>query len=124
MKATDLMIGDWVLYAGKPNIITEVSEIIHGEATVCFVGNNYMANMDEIKPIPITKEILEKNGWKKLETAYWWRGDGISVLLDMYDERYGWCLSIDRNHIPFDCKYVHQLQQAMRLCGITKEIEL
>lgn len=26
--------------------------------------------------------------------------------------------------IPNDCEYVHQLQAAMKLCGIEKEIEL
>ena len=117
MKATDLMIGDYLQYNGMPYRVIQVTGL----------GGAFMLENGEEdcgEPIPLTKEILEKNGWKKLETAYWWRGGGIPILLDMYDERYGWCLSIDGNHIPFDCKYVHQLQQAMRLCGITKEIEL
>ena len=105
MKATDLMIGDWVIAYGKNTQVVWVGNI-HKLAVRGFPSEFYE---DEIEPIPLTHEILEKNGWKKLETAYWWRGGGIPVLLDLYDERYGWCLSIDRNHIPFDCKYVHKL---------------
>ena len=119
MKANELMINDWVRVKRTQKIV-KVKEI--KQSCIYTEDNGYEYN--EIEPIPLTKEILEKNGWKKLETAYWWRGGGIPILLDMYDERYGWCLSIERNHIPFDCKYVHQLQQAMSLCGITKEIEL
>lgn len=118
MKANELMVGDYLMHNGFPYRVIQVDGIVR---------DGWMIENGEEdcgEPIPLTNEILEKNGWKKLETAYWWRGDGISVLLDMYDERYGWCMSIDRSHIPFDCKYVHQLQQAMRLCGINKEIEL
>jgi hypothetical protein len=136
MKATDLMIGDWVLYDGKPNIITEVSEIIHGEATVCFVGNNYMANMDEIEPIPLTPEILEKNGFTKstpppgihakcyeLDN----KKDKYNLTIADYNRYKRLLLNVDSEDsecFNIKCDYVHELQHALRLCRIKKEIEL
>ena len=138
MKAEELMLGDWVSFtmtysSGIGKIIgIEPREGMGSKGstfTILFVKDRQNivhvgARAVNVTPVPLTKEILEKNGWKKLETAYWWRGGEIPVLLDMYDEQYGWCLSIDRYHIPCECKFVHQLQQAMRLCGITKEIEV
>lgn len=136
MKATELMIGDWVLYDGEPNIITEVSEIIHGEATVCFVGNNYMADMDEIEPIPLTQEILEKNGFTKSTPP-----PGIHAkCYELDNKKYKYNLTIadynkykrlllnvdseDSECFNIKCDYVHELQHALRLCRIKKEIEL
>ena len=67
MKANELMIGDWVLQDGfeyKVVMLREcdirneypiaVDSIVHGY-TYC--------PSDAIQPIPLTAEILEKNGW-------------------------------------------------------------
>lgn len=120
MKANELMIGDWVLYDGEPNIITEVSEIIYRETTVCFVGNNYMANIDEIEPIPLTPEILEKNWWvcESFGRRQEWWLDKTKFPIVRYSTN-----DIMR-HGEIILKYVHQLQQALRLCGIEKTIKL
>jgi len=147
MKANELMTGDWVLYGGEPNIITEVSEIIHGEATVCFAGNNYMANIDEIKPIPLTKEILEKNGFKlhhkdrfhAADYYVYWKGgerEGTAIVVRFFEPDAGGVkvlvrfemesfhkLGINTLH-SCDIEYVHELQNAIRLYKIDKEIEL
>ena len=127
MKANELMTGDWVLYGGEPNIITEVSEIINEEATVCFVGNNYMANIDEIKPIPLTKEILEKNfGQQRAKGGFFYHYTGSNgicdYIIEYYKDDFGFC----RDHGGLLCriKYVHELQHAFRLCKIKKEIKL
>lgn len=140
MKATDLMIGDWVLYDGEPNIITEVFEIIHGEAIVCFAGNNYMANIDEIKPIPITSEILKKNGFSSLTDEMFaacetetYSNQELKIYLSHIGCEYNPVqLVVYMGYEPQErvvlrmmpCLYVHELQHALRLCKIEKEIEL
>ena len=50
MKATELMIGDWILYGDKPVKVLQLSE-----------NGKY----DWVKPIPLTYEILKKNGFKE-----------------------------------------------------------
>jgi hypothetical protein len=85
-------------------------------------------------PIPLTPEILEKNGFKKAtqisdtepfdideegnkhysySTTFWgwWQPDNIFCIPA---NGLGW----------LNIKYVHQLQHALRLCGIEKEIIL
>ena len=69
MKAADLMIGDWVgrVFDDKRIIddYRQVDWIRTGE-----IGMRYYKvwSIICIEPIPLTPEILEKNGWK--ETQY------------------------------------------------------
>ena len=113
MKCKKLMVGDLVSYNGT------IMQII-------FVGNGYATYEDDEgnpyhlddshyppEPIPLTPEILEKNGWKHSNRLMITRIDGIDFywsegLHVLYKNRYNMC----------DCKYVHELQHALRLCGL------
>ena len=130
MEAKELMQLDWVCLENDPTP-RQVDFIRTGEVGLYW---NKIVTPPYIKPIPITPEILEKNGFK---------GDGYAILildeqtyLDYYYYehrlRKHWC-GVDEwenhskvNDITFKCNcyYVHELQHALRLCGIEKEIEL
>lgn len=116
MKANELMIGDWVYYGDKPVQVLQLSD-----------GKYY----PHIKPIPITPEILEKNGFSGegycmgvtgfMKEAIPGEKDGYEVWIwkDM-------CLQIKHGftHYKKYIKYVHELQHALRLCEIDKEITI
>lgn len=89
-----------------------------------------------IEPIPLTREILEKNGFVK-----WSDHSRIARSCSMlFDKNTSFCVQeIDGSDSYFTqinrcgagsfehmmhIKYVHQLQQLFRLCGIDKEITL
>jgi hypothetical protein len=75
-----------------------------------------------IFPIPLTPEILEKNGWEERPTGYVFYTDGKryeNSLWYIFDSN-----TFVVNTTEFQIKYVHQLQHALRLCGINKNIEL
>ena len=66
MKTTDLMCGDWVLINGTPHkiqAIDSVDEEISADDELYFVGEDRCHSEDKIEGIPLTKEILEENGW-------------------------------------------------------------
>ena len=144
MKPEELSIGDWVNvlnyhwdgrpYTGQVNGITKK----HGTYYLQF-GSALSAEIDRCEPIPITPEILEKNGFRLKEESDSYKkyiaGDelciivlyfyketiyGVSTLLDC--ER-GFAGGLDRIH-KCNLLYVHQLQHALRLCGISKTIDL
>lgn len=79
----------------------------------------------ELNEIPVTVEILEKNGWRsKLDGTgefYLMKplvGDAIVTKT---------ITGFQMNHGPFSglsIHYVHELQHALRLCGIEKTIEV
>ena len=129
MKATELMIGDWV---NSDFGIFQINEIFD-DAVRDNGGNDY--EFDCIHPILLTGEILKDNGFelvsdsdraKALVEIYdLWECNTISqtIYVHHYKKRKDYSLhSIDCiiNHI----KYIHELQNAMSVCGVKKEIEL
>ena len=143
MKASDLMIGDWVQFFSKyvGNAIGVIGGIEPREGSVepsTFSVFKYIKDKEEVKThvffgvsrhfvkgIPLTQEILEKNGFARLSTTYLLQGND-SFWLDNpsnpndYKDNY-W---IRVNERGINIKYVHELQHALKLCGIEKEIVL
>lgn len=128
MKATDLMIGDLV-YATKDNHTVLKVMTINGNTADCIwdENNEHDMNIDEFQPIPLTKEILEKNGFV-FEPNVGYKFDdyiGGIVICDVYNQK----ISVLYNYeVVFNCDYtgfcVHSLQHILRLCMIDKEIRL
>lgn len=118
MKATDLMIGDWVLADKEPIQIKQVCE----DCIICDFGDGD-EEVDCFEPIPLTPEILEKNGFKK-EIAE----DKIHNIYTLTENSTAFSIKYARSvfqwFYPIDIKYVHKLQHIMRLCEIKKEIIL
>ena len=141
MKATELMINDWGLYEGEPYQIRELGTYgvnRDGEdyPAVCIgkpTGIGLIVERKKIKPIPLTHEILEKNGWvyNNDDEKFFpqtWVGGGLMlqgtddcgyriVVTSDYDDE-------DTNNTPFILLFVHELQHALRLRRIKKEIKL
>lgn len=118
MKATDLMIGDWVQDTG-PVLIDAISN-----EDICTYRNEYgyvTANPSNLKPIPLTAEILEKNGFVYNDIPFvdGWEQYGLTL----YKGCDGFRINCGRN-IYLILDYVHELQHTLRLCGIDKEITL
>lgn len=77
---------------------------------------------DLLEPIPITPEVLEKNDWEERPTGYVFYTDG-----KRYDNSLWYIFGSNTfvvNTAEFQIKYVHELQHALRLCRIEKEIIL
>ena len=136
MKAEELMLGDYIMFNKNIYIIEEISKkgwvhLIYNDGSKCRVAlsNDYI--LDEITPIPITAEILENNGFGYKEeddylTHYYlgdgWYLDNPDLHIGTYNEGVYWLNYCD--NAIYGIKYIHQLQHALRLCRIEKEIEL
>ena len=111
MKVAELMIGDWVLIS-------------------VWDCNPLMYN---VQPIPITPEILEKNFGKPYPRGGFHNyrmGKDETIAFVIEDRRVS---AAPDNRVVFcrvpgtyicDVNYVHELQHALKLCGIEKEIVL
>lgn len=105
MKATELMIGDWVYNSyHKKNIKWNYSEM--------FCPNGIPVIGRDLEPIQLTPEILEKNGWW-FDTEDKWLHYEVDFIIEKWNGRFQ-CYDI--NQIKLDS--VHQLQHALRLCGL------
>ena len=130
MKAEELMIDDWV-YNHESDQYQRVWLLDYDN--VILINGDYSYDYDDIEPIPLTPEILEKNGWTynnedEKFSPQTWVGGGL-MLQDADDGGYRIVVTSDydnedTNNTPFVILYVHELQHALRLCGIEKEIVL
>ena len=118
MKATELMIGDWVLCGGEHYQIAEIGGMVCLDA-----DKELFAFLFEIEPIPLTPEILENCDFKKEYGAAWnlFRLTSTKWFV-LYKKEFGYTLHIGELEVTL--KYLHELQHALKLCGIEKEIEL
>ena len=109
MKANELMIGDKVM-------VKVLSQIPDTYLPHTWTANDYSRDI-QFKTIPLTAEILEKNGWK--ETAYWHEyQDGENIIQCRLPDMRGVINEIEINH--FKCEYVHQYQHLLRLYGLNE----
>ena len=136
MRIEELSVGDWVCAklakweSGDADMTPplQVKRINGIERHNLYVElfnptNNtieHSAFVEDLIPIPITPEILEKNGINKTydsdEYAVY-KGEGFNVN-DYYTEL--WEFSLRRNRVML--KNVHQLQHALRLAKVEKGI--
>ena len=141
MRPEELRLGDYVTFKDslEDDTILKIKIIALGEneTLVQIDGDDacdIIAIDDEIVGIPITPEILEKNGFEMESNGNYWFSDedeGLEITFSPKEKNYTngaydyvdinkGCLSI----IELPVSFVHELQHALRLCGIEKEIEL
>jgi len=122
------MVGDWVmLFSDRPSRIDAI-----GDIKIYLTdkdGEDWRSENPFVRPIPITQEILEKNGFvftgvSRSKKPMQLIGDGlyISWWKDRLTIRYKREAGRASNYLNVDCPNVHDMQHAFRLCGIEKEI--
>jgi len=139
LRAEDLMVGDYLTFTDVQNdshcpklkvvviygATNEILASVDGDPTLDRIDID-----DELCGIPITQEILEKNGWQHdpsvqrvmIKTNF----QSNNFFIMTWDSK-SHVLNIDVRrdcdiHIP--CEYVHILQRALQLFGFNKTIEL
>ena len=127
MKAEELMIGDYVQLNGSPYVIEEISK--KGWVHMTDPVHNLRVQMstdyilDFIEGVPITPEILEANGFTRSKAFVEWKYEDDDIY--MLWKPFPWIkIQLEDHTVMFPCEFVHELQHALRLCGIEKEIVL
>ena len=136
MKVSELMIGDWVRRESHKNTPQRVMEISENGVTLKLDGGWCGEAVDLIEPIPLTVDILTKNGFAFNKSMSNEEGDAYEfvesqdamAIVHDFESRhthlflfaFNFPMTIERLLVS----NVHELQHALRLCGINKEIEL
>lgn len=120
MKANELMVNDWVRPIGcNPFRVG----CVLGDA-VCNDSDTQMWCDDEIEPIPLTPEILAKNAEHRTISGGYALTRAVAIR-PISDEAFGvYGVMVGFAELPVRISYVHELQHALRLCKIEKEIVL
>ncbi len=133
MKQSKYIPGDWVKASDQ---LCRVEEVFVNRLTKEFEytlvypnGNSSRIVIGEIEPVPLTTEILEKNGWQKGEVTGF-SGHYVRCLKDnvmvIFDDTGRITISYytGNNHASFTLTapvYTHELQHLLFGLGANKE---
>ena len=139
IKCKELMVGDWCRSEhGFPMQITNVGDDYAYATFEGLEGDPWEFDDKGDQPcaIEITPELLEANGWKRepymmapwdsfVRTYYFVKDEGNTHLEFKCNTLTIWFEYKENNDgvysdILIPCKYVHQLQQVLRLAGMTE----
>lgn len=135
------MLGDWIEYDSRGTSIRGMVSKLYYDYNgrdfikIEFGPNSAEATQDCFIPIPLTTEILEKSGFEQIRqdaaNPYYWQffdkeeGHVINAFRRIYRGLWIECSNATtETSVNKQCEYVHELQHALRLAGIKKEIVL
>ena len=133
MTNNKLMVGNLVSYNGNPIKVENIyGDYINYSPDIPYVQEETYIKQEELEPIPITPEILEKNGFEhnQKETELMQDIFGDNIMLFNFPLGNGFYIewNSEKNvgritdHCFIKFKYVHELQHVLKMCGIIREI--
>ena len=128
VRATEIMVGDWLWYQGQFNAfplkVEQVTKRKVGYHADPHENRMYYLRLHEVQSIPITPEILERNGFEKVQNLLvlqWENGVYPSMIFVEYNPE-NYCLFINDMMFPKPVRFLHELHHILMDCGIEKEI--
>ena len=129
MRAEELQLGDIITYLD--GTICKVREIREDTISVSWIDKDskdwYTSPMSAtlFNPVGLTSEILEKNGFSlQSDNTEFFKLDTYCFCNELCEFLIHRLNNGDYQFGPAKIRNVHELQHAMRLCGIEKEVEL
>lgn len=135
------MVKESALQFAKDKIFKVISSLSGGFLKVVMLNDSsttYSISNNAIRPIPLTPEILEKNGWYKEEkdgsvfslSEVFMGGDkneeGNYTCFQLYyqNKTDGWVIDMRGEPLKFEVRYIHQLQHLLFGLGLKHEMEV
>jgi hypothetical protein len=132
LKISDLSVGDWVYY-DKGNTPYSIRSIYRTGRQDCVVLNDsvfpegVIGFVGRLIPIHITAEMLGKNGFERSTSQFIvYHTDKVWISYDKPSETWSVTMYINdfTSNLHANILHIHQLQHALRLAGVDKEINL
>ena len=107
--------GDIVMYDNKIHTIMDTLGVNNYELSYI----EHPAHQLELSGVPLTPEILKKNGWQEGYGIYYY--EDITVV---YIDNYYWIVGLKEIDDFLHIDYVHQLQHLLFGLGLNSEMEV
>ena len=137
VNASELMIGDLVIIDGRVAKITGFHSNALMGLGVQLENDSTFYSEERLRPIVIRPDILKDNGFFQTENPrhFMLKGWNENIIVQFLSDGFHpskpkphALLKIDKddclNYFQVEVKFIHQLQQAMRLAGCIKQIKL
>lgn len=121
-----VMVKKSALQFAKNKIFKVISSLSGGFVKVVMLNDSsttYSISNNAIRPIPLTPEILEKNGWKSINGKYALKIKNANYVVLEFTED-GIYTYINEKTMLFTIKYIHELQHLLFGLGIKHEMEV
>lgn len=121
-----VMVKESALQFAKDKIFKVISSLSGGFVKVVMLNDSsttYSISNNAIRPIPLTPEILEKNGWKSINGKYALKIKNANYVVLEFTED-GIYTYINENTMLFTIKYIHELQHLLFGLGLNSEMEV
>lgn len=121
-----VMVKKSALQFAKDKIFKVISSLSGGFLKVVMLNDSsttYSISNNAIRPIPLTPEILEKNGWKSINGKYALKIKSANYVVLEFTED-GIYTYINENTMLFTIKYIHELQHLLFGFGINHEMDV
>ena len=121
MEKLEYIPGDLVYIHGSLRIVSNCD----GYYATYYDENERLqeVNVNVIEGIPITPEILEKNGWKSINGKYALKIKNANYVVLEFTE-YGIYTYINENTMLFTIKYIHELQHLLYALHIDSNLKI
>ena len=122
MKAKELKLGDCVSYKGKvakihsidsPCIYVDVDDEIRGT----------LEDDGDISPMPLTSEILEKNGWRERKHSEYTAYENGWYELFRVGQEGSWAFCHYDDFLA-SIEYIHELQHLLWALGMDDDLKI
>ena len=121
MKASEICIGDWfkAIDYNSPFRITAIyDDVVQTQADYqSEIDGNWYSEVEikDLVPIPLTEDILEKNGFVKTWNGDWQLKEYSTIIIskDYYVKIFERSIRID---------YIHELQHMLHAACVDKEL--
>lgn len=112
MKTSELQLGDWISYLGDP--VSVVSLSLNDDEPIGIISpleNIFILREKNVYPIRLDESMFMQNNFNP-EVILWWRfSEDDPFKITIKNENTSLCMQV---------KYVHELQHALRLCGLSE----
>lgn len=116
-----------ILSTNNYTIVNFEENFLHNKICYALISTNstktaLVADRD-ILPIPLTLEILEKNGWKSINGKYALKIKNANYVVLEFTED-GIYTYINENTMLFTIKYIHELQHLLYALHIDSNLKI
>lgn len=124
-----VMVKESALRFAKDKIFKVISSLSGGFVKVVMLNDSsttYSISNNAVRPIPLTPEILEKNGWKKMycDWCYYLPIErNLLYLAEGTDADGAFSVCVGKSYIA-SISFVHQLQHLLFSLGLNSEMEV
>lgn len=120
------MVKESALRFAKDKIFKVISSLSGDFVKVVMLNDSsttYSISNNAVRPIPLTPEILEKNGWKVSSECKWIyvKEDNVKIFRLLDDIHYAAYIGFVR---LLEFQHIHQLQHLLFGLGINHEMEV